>query len=91
MNVEPVPRVEHPARVPSDAFRRLVALADAYQAAHGLSDGQMADRAGLMRESYLRACKKGRDGKGDVETMTMQKIAAAIGLEVTLAPKGGAS
>lgn len=84
--IAPEPAAGHPPPVPSDMFRRLVALADAFQHEHGLSDGQMADRAGMMREQYVRARKKGRTGEGDVETMTAEKFARAIGYEIVLRP-----
>lgn len=78
--VEVRPEDGHPADVSALLLRTLVEAYDAHQRRTGESPEQIAERAGLKRESLLRALRKGRTGEGDAETETIRKIAEAIGL-----------
>ena len=84
--VEPRPEDGQPAEVSAALLRVLAEAYDAHQRRTGESPEQIAERAGLKRESLLRALRKGRTGEGDAETETIRKIAEAIGLTWKLGP-----
>lgn len=87
--VEPHPTAGHDASV---LAKKLIDAIEAHLRAHGGRQEDIA-RAADMSPSQLSNIKRevGKDPAYVIKSDVAERLAAAIGYEVTLTPKGGAS
>lgn len=76
----------HPVAVPSELLRALCDAVEAYKRRTAETDEVIAARAGILRAALSRVMRKGREGVGEVELGTAERIARAIGWRLRLEP-----
>lgn len=74
----------HAALVASQILRDLYEAVEAHKRRTAETDEVIAARAGILRAALSRVMRKGREGVGEVELGTAERIARAIGWRLRL-------